>query len=97
MVVINDSKCHNNKNNMYFINDFTNIFSVKILRGSEFSVVVHFSADINGSHAEEIYSRCKTRLFVICHTRNATKVFPTAEAQMNATKFMQKTDISGIY
>ncbi len=71
--------------------------SEKILRGSEFPVVVHFSADINGEHVEEIYSRCKSRLFVICHTRNVDRVFPTEARKKNAANFVQITDISGEY
>jgi hypothetical protein len=44
---------------------------------------------------EEIYSRCKSRLFVICHTRNVDKIFPTETMKANATNFLQITDING--
>jgi hypothetical protein len=70
-------------------------FSERILRGSEFPVMVHFSADINGQHVEEIYSRCKSRLFVICHTRNVDKIFPTEKKKAHATNFLQITNING--
>jgi hypothetical protein len=57
--------------------------------------MVHFSADINGQHVEEIYSRCKSRLFVICNIRNVDKIFPTEKKKANATNFLQITDING--
>jgi hypothetical protein len=57
--------------------------------------MVHFSADINGEHVEEIYSRCKSRLFIICHTRNVDKIFSTETMKANATNFLQITDING--
>ncbi len=77
-------------------------FSEKILRGSEFPIIVHFSADINGQHVEEIYSRCKSRLFVICYTRNVENIFPpeemnTEEKKTEQAKYVQITDINGDY
>jgi hypothetical protein len=57
--------------------------------------MVHFSAEINGEHVEEIYSRCKSRLFIICYTRNIEKVFLTQEMKTNASPFVQITNING--
>jgi hypothetical protein len=59
--------------------------------------MVHFSAEINGEHVEEIYSRCKSRLFVICYTRNIQKIFPTQEMKTKATPFVQITNINSKY
>ncbi len=46
------------------------------MKGSEFPMVVIFTTFIEGPHNENIFSRCKSSLIVVCNEEHAKKIVP---------------------
>jgi hypothetical protein len=43
------------------------LFRIDFIRGSEIPVLVHITDSMTGTHSEAIYSRCKSKLIIVCN------------------------------
>jgi hypothetical protein len=54
---------------------------LETIRGAEFSVVVHFTTAITGPNIELIYSRCKSKLIIVCDVKVIPRKFQPENKQ----------------
>jgi hypothetical protein len=53
------------------------LFRDDFIRGFEASIVVMFCSFVEGPHNENVFSRCKSKLIVICNEEHALKIIPS--------------------
>ncbi len=68
--------------NIFFIIQF--IFSDSYMRGCEVPMLVIFTTFIEGPLNEHIFSRCKSKLIVICNKEHAEKIATSIEVCSSA-------------
>ena len=68
-------------------------FSDNFIRGYEIPILVVFSQFMEGQLNEQVFSRCKSKLIIVCNEDHADKIVPVSSACV----FAQKIDVYGKY
>lgn len=71
---------------MNFLLTFIYLFSTTTIQGFEVPMLVFFTTSLKGSHNDEVMSRCKSKLILICKEDDADRFVSKGSYSNNHAK-----------
>ncbi len=65
---------------MYYLNIFIKLFHFfrnSFIRGFEVPTLVYFCSFVDGTNNDHIFSRCMSKLIIVCNEEHADKLVPS--------------------